>query len=238
MVGLRVQVKGRGNDAGQLVPKWIRFHDSDFRAQTEVDTRAIPIEIEQERIAGELEETTAVAAIAKKDARLAQESADKAQGTADLARSEAGTAQNTAFAAHTKIAAIDDYEAMDAMTVNFKSGSAALTADAKAKLDEFAAKTVSAKGYILEISAYADTSGGEQFNHSLTQRRAETVMDYLVGVCQVPVRRIVIPYSAGEMNPIADNATREGRAMNRRAEVKMLVSKALAAKEQVAQTNQ
>ncbi|HLF83290.1 MAG TPA: OmpA family protein [Blastocatellia bacterium] len=238
LLGLRVQVRGRGNDAGQLVAKWVKFHDSDFRAQTQVDTRAIPIEIEQERIAGELEETTAVATVARKDARLAQESADKARGTADLARTEASAAQNTAIAAHSKIAAIDDYQATDALTVNFKVGSAALTRDAKAKLDEFAAKTITAKGYILEISAYADTSGGEQFNHGLTQRRAESVMDYFVGVCKVPVRRIVVPYSAGEMNPVADNRTREGRALNRRAEVKMLVSEALAAKEQVARSNQ
>ena len=231
LIGLRVEVKGRGNDVGQLVPEWIKFHDSDYRAVTQVDTRAIPIEMEQERLAGQLDETTVVASTARKEARAAQE-------TADLARTEAGTAQNTALAAHSKIAAIDDYEATDALTVNFKVGSFALTPVAKAKLDEFAAKTVNAKGYVLEISAYADSSGGEQFNHSLTQRRAEAVMDYLIGFCNVPVRRIVIPYSAGEMHPVADNATPEGRALNRRAEVKMLVSKALAAKERVAQTNQ
>jgi len=231
MLGLRVQVRGRGNDAGQLVAKWVKFHDSDFRAQTQVDTRAIPIEIEQERIAGELDETTAVASVARKDARLAMENAD-------LARTEASAARNTAIAAHTKIAAIDDYEAKEALTVNFGVASAALTPEAKVKLDEFAARAVNVKGFILEIAAYADASGGEQFNHSLTQRRAESVMDYLVGVCNVPIRRIVIPYSAGEMNPVADNGTPEGRALNRRAEVKMLVSEALAAKEPVARSNQ
>jgi outer membrane protein OmpA-like peptidoglycan-associated protein len=231
MIGLRVQVRGHGNDAGQLVAKWIKFHDSDYRAQTQVDTRAIPIEMEQERLAGQLEETTVVATTAKKDARVAQE-------TADLARTEAGTAQNTAVAAHNKIAAIDDYEITDALTVNFKVGSAVLTPEAKVKLDEFAAKTVNAKGYILEISAFADATGNELFNHRLTQMRAETVMDYLVGFGNVPVRRISIPYSAGELNPVADNETPEGRAMNRRAEVKMLVSKGLAAKERVAQSNQ
>jgi outer membrane protein OmpA-like peptidoglycan-associated protein len=238
MLGLRVKVKGRGNEAGQLVAKWVRFHDSDFRSETQLDTRAIPIEIEQDRMAGQLDETTIVATTARKEAKVAQDSADKAQGTADLAKTEAETAQNTAVAAHSKIAAIDDYEATEVLTVTFKVGSAALTPDAKARLDEFAAKALNSKGYVLEISAYADASGGLQFNHRLTQMRAETVMDYLVGVGNVPVRRMVIPYSAGEMNPVADNGTREGRALNRRAEVKLLVSKGLAAKERVAQSNQ
>lgn len=235
LVGLRVEVKGRGNAAGQLVPKWIKFHDSDFRAQTQVDTRAIPIEIEQERMAGQLDETTVVASTARQNAKLAQDSADKAQGTADVARTEAVMAQHTAGAAHNRIAAIDDYEVMEALTVNFKLGSAALTRDAKTKLDEFAAKALNAKGYILEVAAFADTTGGEQFNHRLTQTRAEAVMDYLVGVGNIPVRRVVIPYSAGEINPVADNRTRQGRALNRRAEVKMLVSKGLAAREEAVQ---
>lgn len=225
LIGLRVQIRGRGNEVGQLVPEWIKFHDSDYRAVTQVDTRAIPIEMEQERLAGELDETTAVAATARKEARTAQQ-------TADLARTEAATAQTTALAAHSKLAAIDDFELMENLTVNFKVGSYALSLDAKTMLDAFAAKTVNARGYLLEISAFADSSGGEQFNHTLTQKRAEVVMDYLVGVCNVPVRRIIIPYSAGEMNPVADNGTREGRALNRRAEVKMLVSKALAAREE------
>lgn len=227
LIGLRVQVKGRGNEVGQLVPEWIKFHDSDYRAVTEVDTRAIPIEMEQERLAGELDETTAVATTARKEARVAQQ-------TADLARTEAAAAQTAALAAHSKLAAIDDFEATDNLTVNFKVGSFRLTPDAKAKLDEFAMKTVGARGYLLEISAFADSNGGEQFNHTLTQKRAEAVMDYLVGVCGVPVRRVIIPYSGGELNPVADNGTREGRALNRRAEVKLLVSKVLAAREEQA----
>lgn len=241
LVGLKVQVSGRGNDSGQLTANWIRFHDSDFRAQTEVDTRAIPIETEQGRQAGQLDETTIVASTALKDAKGAQDSADKAQGsadkaqnTADVARTDAATAQTTAVAAHTRIVAIDDFEATENLTVNFKAGSAVLTPDAKAKLDEFAAKTVSARGYVIELSGFASQEGRRFYNHELSARRSEAVMDYLIGVCSVPLRRIIVPYSGGIMNPIADNKTRAGRELNRRVEVKMLVSKGLSAKEQIA----
>src|SRR5512138_2207948 len=57
MIGLRVQVKGRGNDQGQLNAKWIRFHDSDLRAMTQVETRSVPIEAEQVRQWEQMEET-------------------------------------------------------------------------------------------------------------------------------------------------------------------------------------
>jgi len=241
LIGLNVKVEGRGNEAGQLKAKSVKFHDSDFRAETQIETRAIPIEAEQVRQWEQMEETHGVATTALKNAKTAQDSADKAQlsadkaqNTADLARSDAATAQTTAVAAHARIAAIDDFESVEALTVNFKAGSAKLTVDAKAKLDEFAAKTLSAKGYLLEISAFASKEGGAYYNHELSAKRAEAVMDYLVGVCNVPVRRIIVPYSGGIMNPIADNKTRAGRVENRRAEVKMLVSKGLAAKEQVA----
>ena len=225
IIGLRVQVKGRGDDSGHLAAQWVKFHDADLRAQTQVDTRAIPIEAEQIRQGEQLEETTGIASTALTNAKTAQD-------TADLARTEAATAQSTAMAAHTKIGAIDDFELTEALTVNFKVASAELTPEAKAKLDDFAAKAVSARGFVIEVSGFASSEGRLNKNHELSQRRAEAVMDYLVGVGNVPVRRIVVPYSGGIMNPVADNETREGREMNRRVEVKMLVSKVLAAKEQ------
>lgn len=235
--GLSVRVKGRGNEAGELVAKWVRFHDSAYRAATEADTRAIPIEREQDRMAGQLDETTIVATTAKKDAKVAQDSADKAQNTADVARSEAGVAQQTAVAAHDRIGAIDDFEATEELTVNFKVGSAVLTDEAKVKLDEFAAKTASAKGYVVEISAFTSHEGGSDYNHRLSQARAEVVMDYLIAAGKLAPRRIITPYSGGENNPVADNKTREGRMQNRRAEVKLLVSKGLASKETVSAAN-
>jgi outer membrane protein OmpA-like peptidoglycan-associated protein len=240
LLGLSVTVKGRGNEAGELVAKWIRFHDSAYKAATEVDTRAIPIEKEQDRIAGQLDETTIVASTARKEAKVAQESADRAQNsadqaqnTADLAKNEAGMAQQTALVAHEKIGAIDDFEMTEELTVNFKAGSAVLTKEAKAMLDEFAAKAASSKGYVIEICAFASKEGGKYYNHRLSQVRAEVVMDYLIDSGKVAPRRLITPYSGGENNPVADNKTRAGRMQNRRAEVRLLVSKGLSAKEQV-----
>jgi outer membrane protein OmpA-like peptidoglycan-associated protein len=232
MVGLRVQARGRGDDSGHLAAQWVRFHDADLRAQTEIETRAIPIENEQMRQWEQMEETHGVASTALKNARTAQDTADLGRAEAAKAQGTADTAQSTAVAAHNKIGAIDDFELAEALTINFKVASAKLTPEAKAMLDGFAAKAVSARGFLIEVSGFASSEGRVYQNHDLSARRAEAVMDYLIGVGNVPVRRIVVPYSGGILNPVADNKTREGREMNRRVEVKMLVSKVLAEKEQ------
>jgi len=80
---------------------------------------------------------------------------------------------------------------------------------------------------VLEVTGYADSTGNTERNRSLSQRRADAVIRYLVEQHQIPLRRIVTPYGFGESNPVADNKTREGRAQNRRVEVKVLVNKGL-----------
>jgi outer membrane protein OmpA-like peptidoglycan-associated protein len=234
MIGLRVQVKGRGNDEGQLNAKWIKFHDSDLRAMTEIETRSIPIEAEQARQSEQLEETDGIAKTALKNAKNAQESADKAQVSADRAQNTAEVAKSDAAHAQARIGAIDDFEATEALTVLFNAGSFKLTPGAKVKLDEFATKAKTTRGYVIELSGFASSEGGVYKNHELSAKRVEAVMDYLIGVGNVPIRRIVVPYSGGIMSPVADNNTRAGREQNRRVEVRMLVSKGLAAQERVA----
>ena len=64
-------------------------------------------------------------------------------------------------------------------------------------------------------------------NRALSQRRADTVIRYLVENHSIPLRRIVTPYGFGETNPVAENNSRDGRAQNRRVEVKLLVNKGL-----------
>ena len=67
------------------------------------------------------------------------------------------------------------------------------------------------------VEGHTDDRGNDAFNLDLSQRRASAVVDYLVGVRNVPIRRMVVPYSGGELNPVADNNTRECREQNRPA---------------------
>jgi OOP family OmpA-OmpF porin len=80
---------------------------------------------------------------------------------------------------------------------------------------------------VLEVSGFADATGNVDRNRALSQRRADAVIRYLVENHNIPLRRIVTPYGYGESHPVAENSSRDGRAQNRRVEVKLLVNKGL-----------
>src|SRR5207247_219224 len=225
--GLNLEVEGVGNSSGELVANKIRFNESDMRVARAVESRAAPLEeratttetklteVEQnaQRLSGQLDELAAVANTAKGGAKAAQETADRAAAGVN--------------ATNERISALDDYEPQSLTAVNFKTGSAILLPDAKSKLDDIATKAMNSKGYVLEVSGFADATGNVERNRLLSQRRADAVIRYLVESHQIPLRRIVTPYGFGESNPVADNTSREGRAQNRRVEVKLLVSKGI-----------
>lgn len=238
--GLSVEVKGRGNDAGTLVADEIKFTDDEFRTARSIESRVTPVEgrvgetenrlseAEQnaQRLSGQLEELTAVANTARGGARAAQETADAAMSAANNAN-ERVTATNERITS--LITNLDDFEARQTITVNFKVGSAVLSPEAKAALDEIAAQAKNEKGHILQVAGFASADGNEAFNRRLSQRRAEAVMSYLIENHDISQRRIITPLGYGEARPAADNETREGRQQNRRVEVAILVNKGLSA---------
>jgi OOP family OmpA-OmpF porin len=69
----------------------------------------------------------------------------------------------------------------------------------------------------ITVTGHTDNVGTEDYNMKLSLRRAETVRDYLIGLGVDPAKLEV--KGEGMANPIADNATAEGRAKNRRVEV-------------------
>jgi len=68
------------------------------------------------------------------------------------------------------------------------------------------------------IAGYADNSGGLEYNYLLSRKRAESVAEYLRNNFDIAQDRLVTLFY-GVINPIADNKTKEGRRMNRRAEI-------------------
>ena len=225
--GLNLEVEGRGGSNGELDAEKVRFNESDLRTARAVESRATPLEeratasegrlteVEQnaQKLSGQLDELAAVSNAARGGAKAAQETADAAVAGVN--------------ATNDRISALDDYVPQQTTSVTFRVGSATLNPDARTKLDDIATKALAAKGYVLEVTGYADASGSTARNRALSQRRADAVIRYLVENHQIPLRRIVTPYGFGESNPVADNKTRTGRAENRRVEVKVLVNKGL-----------
>lgn len=197
--GLIVEVEGRGDSQGQLQAEKIRFDESDMRAAITSDTRVTPVEENQARIAGQMDELYAVAA----------------------------EARNEAAAANTRIDALDDYDVQETVAVTFRVNSAVLSAEAKQQLDEFAAKTETAKAYTIEVAGHTDATGSESKNFRLSRQRAEAVVQYLAVNHKIPLRRIVTPMGYGKTEAVADNSTPSGRAQNRRVEVKMMLNRGM-----------
>lgn len=104
--------------------------------------------------------------------------------------------------------------------VNFLPGSAELTADAKQVLDETAASLSGQSGLKVEVGGHTDSSGADAVNLALSQRRAESVRQYLIGKGVAGDHLVAKGY--GEAQPIADNKTAAGRGTNRRVELKIL----------------
>jgi outer membrane protein OmpA-like peptidoglycan-associated protein len=226
--GLNLEVEGRGDSSGQLVAEKIRFNESDYRVAQTVESRVNPVEnrvgetenrvsqVEQnaQRMSGQLDELAAVSNAAKGGAKAAQETADAAI---------AGVS-----ATNDRISALDDYQAQESTAILFRTNSAVLTQEAKAQLDALARKAETAKGYLVEVSGYTDASGSVAKNRRLSQQRADAVVRYLAENHRIPLRRIITPFGNGESLAVADNTPREGRAQNRRVEVRVLVNRGLA----------
>ncbi|HVG20344.1 MAG TPA: OmpA family protein [Blastocatellia bacterium] len=205
--GLPVEIEGRGNQEGRLVADKVRFNSSDLKVAQTVESRVAPVERENQRISGQVDELNEVS---------------------KAARSEADRANAGVSAANERISALDDYVVQDVATVYFNVNSAVLLPEGKQSLDAIAQKAMGTKGYVIEIAGFTDSSGNVEKNRALSERRADAVVRYLQENHDIPLRRMITPFGYGQMKPVADNTTPEGRRQNRRVEVKILVSRGIA----------
>lgn len=102
--------------------------------------------------------------------------------------------------------------------VNFEFDSAKLTAGSTASLNEAAKIMTRHADLKIEIAGHTDSQGNDTYNQGLSERRAQAVADYLIANGANAANIFVKGY--GESDPIADNATTEGRAANRRVELR------------------
>ncbi|WP_428311891.1 OmpA family protein [Hydrocarboniphaga sp.] len=104
--------------------------------------------------------------------------------------------------------------------VNFDFDKASLTPNAKAILDNVGDELVANPQINVEIGGHTDSRGSDEYNQNLSDRRASSVVQYLVGRGINSERMTSVGY--GETQPIADNDTDEGRELNRRVELKIV----------------
>jgi OOP family OmpA-OmpF porin len=103
----------------------------------------------------------------------------------------------------------------------FDFDSAELSGDAKAVIDE-RIETLAGNvklTSIMRVVGHTDSTGPEEYNQGLSQRRAQAVADYIVSQAYRVTASDIEVIGKGETQPVASNDTREGRAQNRRVEI-------------------
>ncbi len=122
---------------------------------------------------------------------------------------------------------IDQYNIKGTTNVNFDTGKAVLSAQDKAQLCATATTAEGMKNALLLVVGYTDSTGGDDLNQRLSEKRASRVVNYIQQNCGWKPYRMLTPTGMSKADPLADNRTAEGKAQNRRVAVNILVSKGL-----------
>jgi OOP family OmpA-OmpF porin len=151
--------------------------------------------------------------------------------TANMIRS--GTAQGfeeqtaATEALRGRMGDIDKYNVKATTNVNFDTGKWQLTEQGKADLCNAATQANGMENALLLVVGYTDSTGPEDFNQELSEKRATRVVNYLQQACGWKPYRMLTPTGMAMADPLADNSTPEGKAQNRRVAVNVLVSKSV-----------
>jgi outer membrane protein OmpA-like peptidoglycan-associated protein len=149
-------------------------------------------------------------------AQAAGQNAASAQQMADAANQRVNVLTNT-------VVNLDNYRAVAETSVKFGFNKDNLTPKAKAALDQLATNIASTKGYIITLEGGCDWVGSVDYNYDLSQRRANSVIQYLASKYNVPAHKIYV-IGLGKDKPIESNKTAAGRADNRRVDVRLMTN--------------
>ncbi|WP_332846744.1 OmpA family protein [Pseudomonas lactucae] len=149
------------------------------------------------------------------------DSRDKCPGTPKGMQVDANGCPPAPPAAAVEEVAVVKEETIVIRDVHFQFDSANLTTADKTTLDTIAARLKQeAPSAQLRVSGHTDSVGADAYNQKLSQKRAHSVTEYLISR-GVPRSSFVSVVGAGESQPVADNKTAEGRALNRRTQIQI-----------------
>jgi OOP family OmpA-OmpF porin len=172
-------------------------------------------DVDQRAQAG-IQDVQTKAAAADQKALAAGSDADKAQMAANTATQRVDMLTNT-------VINLDNYRPVVETAVHFGFNKDNLTKEAKDAIDQLAASVATTKGYIITVEGATDSVGSADYNYDLSQRRANAVIQYLAAEKSVPAYKIYL-IGLGKDKPVESNKTKEGRAKNRRVDIRLMTN--------------
>jgi OOP family OmpA-OmpF porin len=169
------------------------------------------------------ERATAGIAKAQGAANSADERANAAGQSADTANKSAQDAYNRVDSLAGVVANLDNYKSIADVNVTFGFDKSVLTAQDRQTLDDFATGLAEKRSYILAVTGGTDSTGDANYNYSLSQRRADAVVNYLATKYNIPPHKFYL-IGIGKDQQVASDKTAAGRAKNRRVEVKLMTN--------------
>jgi outer membrane protein OmpA-like peptidoglycan-associated protein len=156
-------------------------------------------------------------------ANAADQHALAAGQSADAANKNAQTVANNVASLAGTVENLDNYKPIAESSVHFSFDKAELSKKAKEALDQLGGQISTAKHFIVEVEGSTDSTGDADYNYQLSKRRADAVIQYLADKYQVPAHKIYL-IGLGKDKPVEKNATSEGRAKNRRVDVRLMTT--------------
>ena len=151
-------------------------------------------------------------------------------GTAQQFAEQGAAIQQNAAATEAlrgRLGDIDKYNLKSTTNVYFDTGKAVISPGAKAELCAASRAAEANENSLMLVLGYTDSTGSQEVNQALSEKRAAAVVNHLQQVCKWKPYRMLTPTGMATADPAADNTTAAGRAQNRRVSVNVLVSKAL-----------
>src|SRR5205809_2204618 len=225
--GLKVDVNGTSDDQGRVVAKTITVDGDDLETAQMIQSGLHPT---AEQVAANIQTLeTHHQAISGHDEQLAAQKQDIEANQQNIAANKQQIAENMKDIEENtqRFMALSDYDVKGEATVKFAVGSSKVSPEDQEQLEQLTQTATGLKGYIIEVTGYADSTGNAAMNTKLSENRAKAVVTCLIQQGNVPIRHIVAPGAMGEYGPAASNETKNGRAENRRVEVRVLVNKGI-----------
>jgi OmpA-OmpF porin, OOP family len=211
--GLAVEVEGTTNDKNQVVAEKVKFSKDSLETA--------------DAIQAGLQPTEAAVAANKVATQTNKQAIQTNEQATQRNAQEIGVNQEEIQDTNKRFNDLSDYQVKAEAAVFFAPGSDKISDPDKAALSQMATTAQGLQGYLIQVKGYADSSGNATMNQQLSLDRSEAVINYLEQSGGVPVMHIVAPGAMGTSNPVASNETAQGRAENRRVDVKLLLNKGL-----------